>query len=305
MCLLFPSGCRRENPDGGRPKFATTSQEPILLRCRLVEGQTLSLAVEMEMTVRVSVGDEKMEMPALAEFGLTLTVHSVDDDGVADVTTVVPSLEVTTTPPDGPEITYNSEVDAKPDDASLAVFAALVGVPVKGKVNSLGEWLELDTEPMLAALREAGPPAVTADALEQMMEQFPGNALMRLPGGPIKPGEVYDAGQLDIATPGLGTMRTDIRYKLLEVSGDGKRAVLEPIMTSTFEPDAGSPAQMTIEDKGGSGWVLIDVATGQLLESKVSTSVLMRMSLGGEEMEMEFEVEFRARQLSDDDDARE
>jgi hypothetical protein len=277
----------------GEPALETTSGGPVLLRYKFAEGGDFPVRIEIDTLTRIGEGAAAIEVPVAMGYEAEVVIDSVDDEGVADLTMTAAHITLRMDSPDGTETTYDSATDAVAPTPDLYELAALVGTPIRLRVNAVGALLETDTSALEAALAGRGTGAVVAASTRQTMDQLLQSTFVTLSEAPVRAGEDYDAGTVAVETPGAGTVRTATQYRVAAISGDGGQVVLEPASTMTLEPDPDVPATVVLKSADTRAWLLFDVVRGNIARSAGNLSMTVSMTVGAQVVDMEVEVGIR------------
>lgn len=284
--LLFPAptalpGSVAWTAVSGAAPLAAQSVE---LRWKLEPGSVVVYRQAQETTSATPMGEITQSQSTVVR----QEVLGVGPDGEADIRVTHESLSFEQDGPMGRQ-SWDSESDEDPADPAMAMAASLVGRSFEMTMAPDGRILRVAgmedvLDEMLAGISD--DPAVAAQArgmmesmfgeegLETMMQQ----SMQPLPHGSVAPGHEWDH-TLSVRMP-FGTISSEYRYVLREVTTEGGRQVAKIDLTGTMgslDPDPSNPMAGMMEMSGGemSGEITFDIDRGLLLRSSVSTAMTM------------------------------
>lgn len=156
----------------------------------------------------------------------------------------------------------------------------LINAEFKQTIDAKGRILELSIPDTVVESFKANPQAavlgemVTAEGLKKFYKQ----AAVALPVDPVKVGSTWEQSN-DNAFP-FGTMTTKRIYKYLGPEKDLEKVGIEVNLSIT--PKEASAAAIKLENSKGTGQILFNNRTGRLHENKVSQSMNMQVTAGGQ-----------------------
>ena len=266
----------------------------MLLRYKFAPGQVTAFDMDMRLKMGIAIDGRGQEKRIKVDTDMKMVgkyvVQSVDPSGDARATMTISraTMEVTGDNP----MSYDSAKDSTPSDPNLAGLAAMLNVPIPVRISARGELLDADFLPVQAAARKMGRAALKQ--VDQATSKLVENSFVQLPEGPVKRGDTYDAGKITMGDAQMGTMSATVRYRVKAVSADGKQVVLAP--KARFEMGkSGAMSKMKMKSNEVGGWVLFDVAKGNIDRSQGTAEVEMSMSEGGIAMDMTMAADIRAK----------
>lgn len=254
------------------PSFEETSSEAVLFRYRHFQDQEVGFRLIMETRVSFQLeGDEWNELMAL-DMGMSgfYTVTDVLSEEVVMIDYCITGMTVDLT---GMFEAHFDSADPRSASKELANFQYFIDTPVICEIDSRGAVLATDAGPILQAMEAAGQ-NILADELEQQFAEYTKSSFVWLAEGPVRIGDVYDAGELVNNVSGLGDFTVAVSYEVAAISADKKLAVLVPLVRFAMDEIDMSESRME-------GWILFDLEKGNVLSSFGKLQLRFEMTEGG------------------------
>lgn len=261
------------------PSLGATTNNPITMSYTYTAKSKYNFEYQMEMKMSLNGMGQQMEINVPMKFFGDYNIISVDKEGNAEIDMKISRI---TMKMDGPmPMEFDSAKGAENIDPAMKPLMAMVNTPMKAKVSSKGKTLEIDIEPLKKALGADGEMVLTE--LKKTTDELMRGSFVALPDQPVKAGDTYDGGSYSQSMGGMGEMKAQITYKVLAVSADKTRVLLEPTITFDTQMAAGVPG-LKMSNDGQQGWMLINLATG---EAKSAMNMCLSMSVEQGDQKME------------------
>ncbi len=278
LALLLPaSAAHAQDRDslrpGNVPTFASTSDEPVLLRYKLKTDQVERVVVDADMDVNVRQGGQELAVKMTMHMEAKARVTDVDAEG--NISAVVKITRMTTKVTGPNAVEFDS--DKPGDDPKFQAVTAMIGVGIPCKLTPTGRLLETDLEPLRLAARRAGDAALARSVEDGAKKMFDGT-YVQLSEKPVKAGDTYKAGTID-----ADKYKFHNSYRIRSVSGDRTQVVLEPV--TEVEVTAGAfPAGVDarIKSQESAGWILFDLQKGHASKADVRLRLVLDVTAGGQ-----------------------
>lgn len=258
------------------PTFATTSDEPVLLRYKMKTGQTLKLAVDIDMSMAVNQSGQKMTMNMPIVMEATAVVTAVDGQGNMSVDVKITRMKMKMDMSGPQSVNMNYDSNDPGGDPRLAALGSLINVNLPCRITPTGQLLESDIAPLIQALDRAGNAAL-ATSMKDSLSQLVEGTFVQLSEKPVKAGETYKGGTLK-----MGGGKANVSYKIRSVSGDKKQAVLEPIAEFDFTGGLVPGAEVKLKKQNFGGWMLFDVEKGYASKGEGQINMLLDFKAQGQ-----------------------
>ena len=263
------------------PKFDSTSNEPILLRYKLKPGQVEKIVVDMEMNMHIKQGAQEFTMKIAMRIEAKDAVSAVDAEG--NMTGVVKITRMKMKVAGPKEVEFDS--DKPTDDPNFKGVTAMIGVGIPCKISPVGKMLETDLDPIRQAARRANDAAL-AKSFEDSAKQMFDGTYIQLSEKPIKAGETYKAGTIV-----SDKVKIHNSYKVLSVSADKTKTLLEPVAVLEMAPGAFPPGvDVKMKTQRVAGWLLFDLQKGHLSKGEIRMLMTMDINAMGQTGTMEMSM---------------
>lgn len=265
------------------PKLDGSSDAPVLLRYKFEAGQEFPFDMVMNMTMSMNMGSMKMEMPMEMTSEGRCTVKGVTPEGNFQMemimTRVTMSMDMM-----GNKMAFDSKETPAPTEPQFKPLAAMIGKVVTAVISPRGETIEVKADALVDAMKEVD--ANSGDQMKQQFSQVMNSSFIQLPENPVKIGDAFDSGAISQDIPGVGTMEMVIHYKVSGVSGDGAKVMLEPTVDVKIVPAPEAQGKMDVKVDSASGWLLFDIAKGNIGQSNMLMNMNMTMEQMNQKMDM-------------------
>lgn len=284
---LLPSWAARAQQEDSTagdnvPKFASTSDEAVLLRYKYKAGDVEKIALDIDMDMTVRLGKTTLPMKMNMHIDAKSVTTAVASNGDFSAIVKITRMRMTTT---SGANNVEFDTDKPSDDPSFKGISAMINVGIPCKMSPVGKMLETDMEPIRQAVRKVGNDALVK-SLEDSTNQMFGGAYVQLSEDPVKAGDTFQAG-----TVLSGKAKVHNSYKVLSVSGDKSEAILQTVPVIELAPDAfpkGMEAKLTSQKVNG--WMLFDVANGHAAKADIRMHMKMDLKTSGEQGDIDMTV---------------
>jgi hypothetical protein len=262
------------------PVFASVSQDEVLLRYKHVKGQKVTASMDMFANMDITVGEQKIAMVMKMKMFAFYIVNDVLADGTAMVSLTITRITLDTTAP--MEMSYDSDRKTDTDKKEFQSFGYMINTPIACRVTPLGEMDGLDVNPIIKKLTAAGEKKSVAE-IEKQIKEMTKKSFIQLSKKPVKAGDVYDAGTLAQDAGNFGTSEMSVQYRIKAVSGDKKKALLEPVVSFKI-------SGLNIKKSTMNGWILFDLEKGNIEKSFGDVYMEIAMSQGGQSISAIYDI---------------
>jgi hypothetical protein len=269
------------------PVFSTSSLGPVTLRYKFTPGMTTSLRMDLKLRIQMANLKETS-----IRFGMSAqyTVDSVDAAGRATATMVISELRGGGSTPNGTLIGTTGSSSVLPD---LLPLSAMSGIPMKIKISPRGELLDYDVQPLLDAVRRAGY-AEMLQASDQKIKDLLRSTFVQLPGGAVNLHDRYQAGSIEQELEGgMGSMSARVWYDIASISGDLRKVVMCPGAKYTIK--SSTVSQIDVQRSQVRGWILFNVARGNIDQSKGEQEIKFTVRTGDQSMTVRVQTDISYR----------
>lgn len=281
------------------PRFDTRSSSPVLMRYKFKSGETTRMTLDLDMDNSILLMNRKADMHMLISMDAKYTVKSVAENGDAWADFTITKMTMKATSPASPTgITFDSDKEQQDTDPKLAALKVFVKTTIPVKVSSIGKILDMNLDPVREAITRAGEAAELLDFCKTADKAMK-SSFTQLSLKPVRPGDIYEAGTIVEKHDNLGEMCLTARYKVLAVSGDGQRVLLQPLGNMSLKPVSGNTGTMKVRMKKGTvdGWLLFDVGKGNMVRSAATSGMELSMSQDNVTMKMIMDTKVRCETL--------
>jgi hypothetical protein len=295
--VMSESALRKAFPE--MPRFDSRSSRPVLMRYKFKNGETVRMTMDLVMDNSIWLMERKADMHMLISMAAEYTVKSVAENGDAWADFTITRMTMKAASPESPGgITFDSDKEQQGADPKLAALKILVKTTIPVKVSSIGKILDMDLDPIHEAVARAGEAAAMLD-FGKTADKAMKSSFTQLSLKPVKPGDIYEAGTIVEKLENLGEMSLTARYRVLAVSGDGQRVLLQPLGKMSLKPVSENSGTMKMSmDKGNvDGWLLFDVEKGNIVRSAAASCMDLSMSQDNVTMKMITDTKIRCENL--------
>lgn len=234
-------------PAAASKPAATASAEPVQLRLRLEKGKTYQINMTTVQKVDQEVMGMKMSLSQTIGMGIDFKVTEVDGQGIQTATITYSSIRFKLTGAPTGNIDYDSTKPPEKVPDMAKGFAAIVGLPMGIKMDSLGTMKEITN---LKAFREnliknmGLPDGPQKDMMVKMMDtQFGEKNIKHILGQmtciyPEKSLAVGDQWKKSMAMNSPFPILYDMTYQLLKSTPDGASVSMKSVITANPDPKA-------------------------------------------------------------------
>jgi hypothetical protein len=279
LALLRPSaGTAQEKAPlrlANTPAFASTSEEPVLLRYKHKTGQVEKMRMDLDMDMRVRQGAQELKLKMTLRMDAKAVVTTVDGEGNMSVLLKITRMYSKTS--GLKDVEFDS--DRPSDNPDFKGVTAMVGVGIPCKMSPVGKMLETDLEPLRLAVRRAGDAAL-AKSFEDSVKRMFEDQYVELSETPVKAGDIYKAGTIV-----EDRMKIHKSYKIRAVSGDKTQVLLEPVAALELGPGAFGGGKL--RSQRFDGWILFDLQKGYMSRSDGYVRLLFDIAAEGQTGTME------------------
>ena len=273
LCLIALAACSKTETNftsalakqvGNQPRFSSTSNEPVLLRYKFKPGETREGHYEIIFNVTSSRGNRSQQIKMLLDLRARYKVKAVNADGDATVDLSYSRIIVRSMGPR--QVDYDSNRDKASKKAQFAAYNSLLDTPMELTIDPRGKIKSVDVSALEKKINALGNKAM-ASHFKQTSQEITHSAFVALPKDPVKTGDLINVGSLSSPLPNVGKMTMKTQYKVLAVSGDKKRVLLQPITKYSIQAVKNAPFKSRIHDMKLAAWVLFDREIGNVIKS--------------------------------------
>jgi hypothetical protein len=226
------------------PTFETTSNEPVLLRYKLREGQKLTIVMKGELLMTIRAAGQDVKTKAVVKIEARATVIKTDEQGNM-------TLEIV--------LTRNAmKLEGMPgvrniDDDDDSPFGSAA---ITWKVSPVGRLLEANLEPWFRAVQMMGN-KVDEKKGKSLSTKLFNLFFVQLSDKSVKAGDRFSAGSLQEEP-----VRIAMSHEVHSISGDQSQALLKLSGEQELLPDAFPGVEASITKQELTGWLIYDVKNG-------------------------------------------
>ena len=250
------------------------------------EGLSIKIVTDQDTTIAMELGGQPFNTKTKAMNELSLTINSVDEEGVASATSTIDRMVIST---DAPmvsiEFDSNNDDDGEGPAAQIAqMIRPMVGLAMTQKMRTNGEAFDVDI-PAEALKGMKANPQVGAMFSKKTLEDMTTNGNLVFPEPNIEVGHSWTVAQ----TMDLGAMsaNTSTEYTYRGVADvDGKPMhIVTGDLTMDF-PDAGGP-DIEITDQDAVITFYFDGIAGRMVKSELDQNMNMVVQAGDQKINQE------------------
>jgi len=251
---------------GDQPIFSSLSKDAVLLRYKHKVGQRREGHVEFVMTTTSDIGQgqRKQSIKMLVEMHVRYLVKAVAANGDSDIEMKI--IKISAKSKGVKSLDYDSDRDKAKDKPEFGLFKVLILTPIDLKVNNRGKVLSMSIAQIEKKVKKLGNKIVLAH-LKRTTHDLTNSAFVVLPENKVKIGDEIEAGVIKSAIPNVGTMNMVTKYKVLAISSDNKKVILQPLISYNIESKRQSIVKMDIVSTKLQAWILFGIDEGDVLKS--------------------------------------
>lgn len=261
------------------------------LAWKFTADQVLKMKMTQDVTMTMDIQGQEMEVLNNSVSEMTLTVNSVDADGVATVSNVIDRMVLVTEAP-GMSVSIDTASDEEYDAvaAQIAdVIEPMIGMAVTQKMAPQGKIFDVEVpDGMLDGAK--GNPMMAQMFNEEMIKQTTSKANLVFPEGELAMGDKWE----NEATMTLGSadVNTSTNYEYLGVADvDGTPLhVIRGVISMSF-PDGMQGMDVDIIDEDSTFLFYFDGNKGRLTKSELDQNVSMEIAAGPQTISQEVKQE--------------
>ncbi len=266
------------------PSLGATTPDAVVMRYKLKAGQTLKSVAKVEGLVRMEIAGEDLTIKTTMQIDSTSKITAVDQQGNASITDKITRMLMKITGP----VELEFDTNKPSDDENLKPLLAMINVEIPSKVSPLGKISDVNLDSLREALQKAGGEAM-AKEMESSIKKSTSNTFVGLSEAPIKAGETYKAGVID-----QDKMKMNMSYKVLAVSKDKSKALLEPIVSLELVAGAFPGIEAKMKSQRCSGWLLFDIEKGLATAVDIRIHAVLDIEAMGQTGTMEMTIKTKA-----------
>ncbi len=269
------------------------AQGETLLRWKFEEGQKTRMVITQEMQMKMVVQEKPVLITNTSTMEFDWEVTSIDEQGVATMSLTTDRIRMKMQGPQGVMMEYDSQSEKKPEGMAAimaSVFKAMIDKPYTTKMDSRGKILEMKLPQGLAESMSKLPGGAqlgsmfTEESMKGMAE------IATFPKKAVKPGDTWTR-TATMKNPMTGDMTTDTTFRYVGSEVRDGRELEKITMDITMRVGEGGSVKMKITDQSNKGTLYFDNAAGQFVSSDSLSKMKMKMSVLGQEMVQEMEIQ--------------
>ena len=210
-----------------QPEFESTSNESVLLRYKFKVSELVKMKIEIGMHMKMSFAGRNIDMPIDMMVEADYVIDSVDSNGDAKIKLLITRMTMDMKGPQG-KVAVDTKDSASMQNPQFKPIMAMINTPIFAKLTPLGKVLNLDFNLLRKAMQKMGSAAMSQN-LKQQTDQMMNSSFIQLSKDPVAAGDTYEAGKITQTMPNFGILETEVKYKVLKVSGDKKQVILKPM----------------------------------------------------------------------------
>ena len=247
------------------------------------EGLSIKITTDQTTSIEMDLGGQALNTKTKATNELSMTVDSIDEEGIATSTNTIDRMAISTeTPMLSFEFDSNNDDDGEGPAAQIAqMMRPLVGVPMTQKMRANGEVFDVEI-PAEALEGMKANPQMAAMFSEKTLQEMTSKGSLVFPEPNLAVGHAWTVAQ----TMDLGAMKanTSTEYTYRGVADlDGKPThVVTGDLTMEF-PKGGGP-DIEITDQDAVVTFYFDGIAGRMIKSELEQNMNMVVKAGGQEI---------------------
>ena len=282
--------CKSSAP---RPQLQGSSNDAVLLRYKFTAGEKIGMDMSVGMHMNIKAPDMSGDADVKMVMGMEMEFTDVSGDTVTGTTAFTKMTMDMNMPGGAGSVHWNS--DEAGGNPALDSLKAMIGPRMPIKMTTRGELISLDWGPVKAAMEQAGAPASMTDQLTN--DDSLKSALVMLPEKPVKVGDEWDGGEMKKDMNGMMSMNVKYKYKLVALSADKKKAILEG--TPDLDIKGGGMLDIKSQKLGSDAWIEYDVDSGNIDDANIKLCMELGAEAQGEhaDMTMDMDAQYKETRL--------
>ncbi len=272
---------------GDQPIFKSQSKEAVLLRYKFKTGKSYSSDVVFFMNTVSKQGRRTQSNQTLMNMQVKYRVKSQSEAKISNIEMLISRLKMTSK--GLKKINYDSARDKSNKKPEFAVFNAIVGTPIDLKIDDRGKVLSVSLLKIEEKIKKTGN-KIVLQHLQRTAKELTLNSFIALPKKSIRAGERIKVGGVKTPLPNVGQVKMDTEYKVIAVSGDKKKVILQPLVKYTIEPSKQSKLPMKINKANMKAWILFSIEKGDVLKSSAKINMSVSSLIGNSRIDTQFET---------------
>ena len=259
------------------------------LAWKFEEGQSFKVSMNQNTDIEMDLGGQAMGTTTTAVNELSLTIGSVDADGVASATNTIDRMVISTkTPMMSFEFDSNNEEDGEGPAASIAqAIRPMIGQPMTQKMKPNGEISDVQIPEEALEGIAGGNPQMAGMFSEKTLEDMATKSSLVFSepvqeiGATWNVAETIDMGEIKVSTSTEYTYRgvADIEGKPMHV--------IEGDVTMDFPNGGTGGADVEITDQDSKITFYFDGVAGRMVKSELDQNVSMSITAAGQKIAQE------------------
>jgi Family of unknown function (DUF6263) len=271
---------------------AAPAQE--VVRYKFQPAEKLRYELEQKMIMDMNVQGNAISIEMTQTIDVVWDIKSVDKDGKAKMTQTFERVRMSMIGPMG-TVDYDSRNGKMPEgpvgEAMGPLFKAMAGLVLGVSMDARGQIGDVEVpKEFLDAIKNSPAAAASGDMFSQDgMKRMISQSGLVLPGGALTKGQSWDT-KMDMKMP-FGKM---LVVNNITSEGTGTRDGLKIEQFAikpkiTLEPDANSPATVTLNSQDTKGTAYFDPAAGRLVEMNITQKMDMDVAVMGQNIKEKIE----------------
>lgn len=251
-----------------RPEFASGYAGALDLSYTFSKNDVHTYTVISEAVTVMNLMGTSQKIPINMEIEGKYTVKNANADGSAVIESLITRISGDMS---AGFMTIKFDTD-KPETMNMqgiSDFMLLVNTPFVSTVTKKGKVTDTDTS---AIEKKIANSQSGASALRQVIDDSVGQLFVLLPAAKVRKGDVFDGGVTVQEMEGVGQLRSDMKYEVLDISADKKQVLLKPLGSITMD-------NVKISEKNIDGWLLFRTDRGLMEKSRVDMHIVMQVNV--------------------------
>ncbi len=250
------------------------------LAWKFTAEQVLKMKMTQDVTMDMDVGGQKMEIVNNSVSEMTLTVDSVDAEGIASVSNVIDRMVLVTEAP-GMSVSIDTASDEEYDDVAAQIadiIQPMIGQAVTQKMAPEGKIFDVEVpEGMLDGA--SGNPMMAQMFNEEMIKQTTSKANLIFPDRKLSMGDKWEnEAEMTLGAANVSTKTTYEYLGVTDVDGSPLHVIRGKISMSF--PDGIQGMDVDILDEDSTFLFYFDGNKGHLAKSELDQDVSLEIAAG-------------------------
>ena len=292
-CSPFQSATKKKEMqdsavDGDKASKELKTREPTAkdgeLKWKFTKGQVTTAAMKQNVTMTMNVAGQNMETKTNSVNEMSLTVDSVDENGVASVSNVIKRMKVSSSSPMAGTFEYDSESDEEPEGQGAMIkemLAPMIGQTITQKMAKTGKIYDVKIPAEVLEAIQANP-MMGQMFNEKTFEDLASKSTIEFPEKEIVIGTTWEVDAEVKMGPIVLETKTSYEYRgVADVDGTPYH-VIKGKVSMSFPEGAVQGAEIEVLSEDTNVVMLFDGNAGRMVKSTLDQNMEMEIVAGGQ-----------------------